>query len=122
MRGILLAASLLAASGAGGAAAQVDLPRARAEDVGLASAPLVTGIGDAVRSVIERQAISGAVVGVARDGRIAYLESFGVQAAATRAPMTERSLFRTYSMAKAVPMPSEIAFARVCKVSLRQSG
>ena len=102
MRRLLLAGSLLASLGATAAAAQVDLPRARPEEVGLASGPLVSGIGDAVRSVIERQAISGAVVGVARNGRIAYLESFGVQDVATRAPMTGRSVFRTYSMTKAV--------------------
>jgi CubicO group peptidase (beta-lactamase class C family) len=98
----LLVAAFAAALGASAGSAQVDLPRARPEEVGLASAPLATGIAAAVNGVMTSGGISGAVVGVARNGRIAYLESFGVQDAATRAPMTERSLFRVYSMTKAV--------------------
>jgi CubicO group peptidase (beta-lactamase class C family) len=102
MRRVVLAASVVAALAASEAAAQTEPTRARPEEVGLAAAPLESGIGAAVRSAIERQSISGAVVGVARRGRVAYLESFGVQDAATRVPMTERSLFRIYSMTKAV--------------------
>jgi CubicO group peptidase (beta-lactamase class C family) len=102
MKRALLVAALSSGLCATTGSAQVALPRARAEDVGLASAPLEAGIGAAVNSAIDAGAISGAVVGVARDGRIAYLESFGVQDASTRAPMTERSLFRVYSMTKAV--------------------
>jgi CubicO group peptidase (beta-lactamase class C family) len=98
----LLVAAFAAALGASAGSAQVDLPRARPEEVGLASAPLANGIAAAVNGVMTSGGISGAVVGVARNGRIAYLESFGVQDAATRAPMTERSLFRVYSMTKAV--------------------
>jgi CubicO group peptidase (beta-lactamase class C family) len=82
--------------------AQVDLPRARPEEVRLAAEPLETGIREAVNGAMERGGIPGAVVGVARGGRIAYLESFGVQDVATRVPMSERSLFRVYSMTKAI--------------------
>ncbi|MGE0157915.1 MAG: serine hydrolase domain-containing protein [Gemmatimonadales bacterium] len=102
MNRIVLATALLGALTASGGAAQVDLPRARPEDVGLAAAPLETGIRAAVSRAVEEQSIAGAVVGVARHGRIAYLESFGIQDVGTRAPMTERSLFRIYSMTKAV--------------------
>jgi len=42
------------------------------------------------------------VAAVARRGRVAYLEPVGLQSFETRAPMTERSLFRIYSMTKAV--------------------
>jgi CubicO group peptidase (beta-lactamase class C family) len=98
----LLVAAIAGALGASAGSAQVDLPRARPEEVGLASGPLATGIAAAVNGAIGSGAIAGAVVGVARDGRIAYLESFGVQDAANGAPMTERSLFRVYSMTKAV--------------------
>jgi CubicO group peptidase (beta-lactamase class C family) len=98
----LLVASFVSGLASTVGSAQVTLPRARPEEVGLASSPLEDGIESAVARAIEAGAISGAVVGVARDGRIAYLESFGVQDATTRAPMTERSLFRVYSMTKAV--------------------
>ena len=46
--------------------------------------------------------IAGAVAAVARRGQVAYLEAVGVQDLETRAPMTERSLFRIYSMTKSV--------------------
>jgi CubicO group peptidase (beta-lactamase class C family) len=102
MRRSLLIAALLSGPAATAGSAQASLPRARPEEVGLASSTLETGIGAAVNRAISEGAISGAVVGVARNGRMAYLESFGVQDAGTGAPMTERSLFRVYSMTKAV--------------------
>src|SRR5919106_6954438 len=46
--------------------------------------------------------LSGAVAAVARKGKLAYLEAVGVQNLDTRAPMTERTLFRIYSMTKPV--------------------
>ena len=46
--------------------------------------------------------IAGAVAGVARNGKLAYLEAVGFQDLETRAPMTPRSLFRIYSMTKSV--------------------
>jgi CubicO group peptidase (beta-lactamase class C family) len=46
--------------------------------------------------------IAGAVAAVARDGKVGYLKAVGVQDLASRAPMTDRSLFRIYSMTKAV--------------------
>lgn len=53
------------------------------------------------RFVAERK-IAGAVAGVARGGKIGFLKAVGVQDLGTRTPMTERSLFRIYSMTKAV--------------------
>lgn len=46
--------------------------------------------------------IAGAVAAIARDGKVGYLTAVGVQDLETRAPMTSRSLFRIYSMTKAV--------------------
>ncbi len=46
--------------------------------------------------------IAGAVAAIARRGQIGYLKAVGVQDLASKAPMTERSLFRIYSMTKAV--------------------
>jgi len=46
--------------------------------------------------------IAGAVAAVARDGKLAYLEAVGVQDLASRSPMTDRSLFRIYSMTKPI--------------------
>ena len=84
-----------------GADAQEGLPRVRPETLGLDTRPLseITGL---LNGVIGEARLAGAVVGVARHGQVAYLEAVGVQDLATRAPMTERSLFRVYSMTKAV--------------------
>jgi CubicO group peptidase (beta-lactamase class C family) len=51
---------------------------------------------------VKEQKIAGAVAGVARHGKLAYLQAVGSQDLATRAPMTDRSLFRIYSMTKSV--------------------
>src|SRR5688572_2602743 len=51
---------------------------------------------------VAEQKIAGAVAAVARRGQIGYLEAVGVQDLQTRVPMTERSLFRIYSMTRPV--------------------
>jgi CubicO group peptidase (beta-lactamase class C family) len=62
----------------------------------------LAGITDILNESVTNTRIAGAVVGVAQDGRTAYLQAVGVQDLETGAPMTERSLFRVYSMTKAV--------------------
>lgn len=59
-------------------------------------------IGEVLRTAVEDQRVAGAVVGVARRGEVLYLEAVGMQDLASRTPMTEASLFRMYSMSKAV--------------------
>ena len=81
--------------------AQRALPRVAPEAVDLATRQL-DQVTDLLERFVAEQRIAGAVVAVARRGRLAYLESFGVQDLETRAPMTQRSLFRIYSMTKAV--------------------
>ena len=85
----------------GSVSAQGVLPTVPPEEAGLASAPLreVSGL---LNDFVAEGRIAGAVVGVARAGQLAYLESVGVQDVAAGTPMTERSLFRIYSMTKAV--------------------
>jgi CubicO group peptidase (beta-lactamase class C family) len=59
-------------------------------------------ITDVLEESVANARIAGAVVGVAQGGRTAYLQAVGIQDLSTGAPMTERSLFRVYSMTKAV--------------------
>ncbi len=75
------------------------LPSARPEQVGLSSERL-DRIGQSFRSEIEKGKLPGAVALVARKGRIAYFESFGLRDPATGAPMTREAIFRIYSMTK----------------------
>jgi CubicO group peptidase (beta-lactamase class C family) len=76
-------------------------PRAAPESVGLSAAKLREATELLNRYVTERK-IAGAVAGVARRGKLVYLEAVGVQDLETRAAMTERSMFRIYSMTKPV--------------------
>src|SRR5262245_36036468 len=77
------------------------LPRAAPERVGL-STPRLADATALLQRFVAEQKIAGAVAGVARKGKLVYLEAVGSQELATRAPMTERSLFRIYSMTKPV--------------------
>ena len=75
--------------------------RATPETVGMSSEQLqqATAI---LRQAVADRAVAGGVAAVARHGKLVYLEPFGLQDLHTRAPMTEQSLFRIYSMTKAV--------------------
>ena len=76
-------------------------PRATPESVGLNAAKLQEATDLMNRFVAEKR-IAGAVAAVARRGKLAYLQAVGVQDLESRAPMTDRSMFRIYSMTKPV--------------------
>ena len=83
------------------AAAQQQAPRVRPDAAGLSPARLREAT-ELLNRYVAEQRIAGAVAGVARRGQIGYLEAVGVQDLQTRAPMTEASLFRIYSMTRPV--------------------
>jgi CubicO group peptidase (beta-lactamase class C family) len=97
--GLALTASL--AMGLAATAPRAQVERVPPDSVGLDSAPL----GEAtalLRALVDEGTIAGAVAGVARNDRIAYLEAVGVQDLSTRVAMTPGSLFRIYSMTKPI--------------------
>ena len=75
--------------------------RATPESVGLSTASLAAAT-DLLEQFVAERKIAGAVAGVARRGNLVYLESVGMQDVETGVPMTERSLFRIYSMTKPI--------------------
>jgi CubicO group peptidase (beta-lactamase class C family) len=75
------------------------LPSAAPEQVGLSTERL-NRVGDALKAEIAKGKLPGAVALVARKGRVAYFEGFGVQDPATGAPMSKNAIFRIYSMTK----------------------
>ena len=77
------------------------LPRATPEAVGMSTERLQIATA-LLRQFVADRKIAGAVAAVARRGKLVYLEPVGLQSLESRAPMTERSLFRIYSMTKAV--------------------
>jgi CubicO group peptidase (beta-lactamase class C family) len=74
-------------------------PSAAPETVGMSKERLAR-IGQALNGQIEAKSFPGAVVLVARKGRIAYFESFGQLDPKTGSPMTKDAIFRLYSMTK----------------------
>ena len=75
------------------------LPSAKPEQVGLSSERL-DRVGQALKGEIAKGKLPGAVALVARKGRVAYFESFGLQDKAGGAPMANDAIFRIYSMTK----------------------
>jgi CubicO group peptidase (beta-lactamase class C family) len=77
------------------------LPRVKPESVDVSSAQLNEATA-LLNQYVQEKKIAGAVAAVTRRGKLVYLEKFGVQDLASQAPMTERSLFRIYSMTRAI--------------------
>jgi CubicO group peptidase (beta-lactamase class C family) len=94
------------------------LPRAAPESVGLDPDRLKEASALLTQFVVD-QKIAGAVGAVARKGKVAYLEAIGFQNLDSRVPMTERSLFRIYSMTKAVTAISAMILHEQGKFDLR---
>ncbi len=96
------AAAVLTVAGAGAAWAQA-LPRATPESVGMSTERLGRLTTTLQREVADKR-LPGAVVMVARKGRLVYSQAFGSLNNAGGDAMKEDSLFRIYSMTK--PMVS----------------
>ena len=92
---------MIALLGLGAIAAQASMPRAMPESVGISGERLQAATA-LLRQFVADRKIAGAVAAVARRGKVVYLEPVGLQSFESNAPMTERSLFRVYSMTKAV--------------------
>jgi CubicO group peptidase (beta-lactamase class C family) len=77
------------------------LPSAKPEQVGLSSDRL-NKITARLKADADKGVIPGAVVLVARHGKIALFEAVGTRNPATKAPMTKDGIFRIYSMSKPI--------------------
>src|ERR1700674_4642668 len=77
------------------------LAPAAPEDVGLSSERLGR-ITQFLRDESAKGAISGAVILIAREGKIAYFEAVGARDPQANAPMTKDVIFRIYSMSKPI--------------------
>ena len=75
------------------------MQRATPEEVGLCSQRLAR-IGPWMRDWVDSGRLPGMVTLVARRGRVAYLDSYGLRDVAAGQPMGEDTLFRIYSMTK----------------------
>jgi CubicO group peptidase (beta-lactamase class C family) len=78
-----------------------DFPRAAPEAVGL-SGPRLDRLTEAMQAYVDDRRLAGAVVLVARRGRVAYLRSFGQRDIESESPMTDDAIFRIASQTKAI--------------------
>ncbi len=94
-----------------------DLPRAKPEAVGLSSERL-DRITKWLGSEIEQNKVPGAVLLVARHGKVAYFEALGKRDPATGAPMTRDTIFRIYSMSKPITTVTAMMLVEEGRVAL----
>ena len=100
-----------------GVAAAQDLPRVKPDAVGLSSERLER-ITKWLGSEIEQNKIPGAVLLIARHGKIAYFEALGKRDPASGAPMTRDTIFRIYSMSKPVTTVAALMLVEEGRISL----
>ncbi len=91
------------------------LPRGTPEDAGFSSARLAR-IGEVLERDIAAGRLPGAVLAIARDGKLVFLEAYGYRDKAAGARMTTDTIFDVASMSK--PMTTVTALAQVEQGSL----
>jgi CubicO group peptidase (beta-lactamase class C family) len=96
-------------------AAAADFPTAAPETVGLGRLDRITQF---FRNDIASGRLPGAVVMIARNGRIAYDEAFGLRDPKTGAPMQKDSIFRIYSMTKPITAVAVLMLMEEGKIRL----
>ena len=94
------------------------LPKAdKPEDLGFSSERLKR-VTDAFQSEVDKGAIPGAVVLIARNGKIAYFEAFGFQDRESKKPMTTDAIFRIASMSKPITSVAVMMLVEEGKIQL----
>ena len=99
------------------AAIAADLPRAAPDAVGL-SAERLANIRKVLGAKVDAGEIPGYVALVARRGKVAYFEAYGVQNPNTKKPMTLDSIFRIYSMTKPITSVAAMMLVEEGKMKL----
>ena len=113
-----IAIAAIVCAGAAVAAQAPPLRTTTPESVGLDPRSL----GDAsalLRQFVAGRKIAGVVASVSRKGRTVYMEAAGYQNLESRTPMTSRSIFRIYSMTKAVTAVSAMILHEEGRFDLR---
>jgi CubicO group peptidase (beta-lactamase class C family) len=99
MAGFRILATTLCLLASGAALADDPLPRAKPEEVGLSSERLAR-IGATLKADIEAGRIPGAVIAIARHGKLVALDAYGWRDKAAGVPMTTDTIFNIASMTK----------------------
>src|SRR5438105_8672055 len=99
MAGIKILATTLCLLASGAAFADEPLARAKPEDVGLSSERLAR-IGATLKADVDAGRIPGAVIAIARHGKLVALEAYGWRDKAAGVAMTTDTIFNIASMTK----------------------
>jgi CubicO group peptidase (beta-lactamase class C family) len=94
-----------------------ELPEAKPEAVGMSSVKLAR-IGPAVQALITNNQVAGAVVMIARHGKIVYFEATGQSDIAAGQPMKRDEIMRLYSMTKPVTSVAVMMLVEAGKINL----
>ena len=108
---------LLAAAGL--AAQAAPLPEAKPEDVGMSTQRLER-VTATMKRAVEAGDIAGAVVMIARKGKLVYQQSIGMQDKAKGIPMAPDSIFRAYSMTKPIVSVAAMILVEEGRMSLEE--
>ncbi len=111
----VLALLLLAAAVGRSGTADAESPRAASSSF---SPDKLKRVGDFIRNDVATGKIPGAVILIQQHGHPVYFESFGVRDVESRRPMTADSIFRLYSMSKAVTSVAAMMLVEDGRLSL----
>ena len=95
------------------------LPEAKPEDVGMSSERLAR-LGAAFTKAVEAGDMPGVVLMVARNGKLVYQKSIGMQDQAKGTPMSMDSIFRIYSMTKPIVSVAAMILVEEGKLTLAE--
>ena len=113
------AAALLLLAGSAFGLQAAALPEVAPEEVGMSSKRLAF-IDAAMNKAVESGELPGAVVFIARGGKLAYAKSFGWQDKEKKIPMRTDSIFRLYSMTKPIVSVAAMMLVEEGKIGLQE--
>jgi CubicO group peptidase (beta-lactamase class C family) len=94
-----------------------ELPTAKPAEVGL-DADKIQKAHDAVQALTDKKEMAGAVVAVARKGKVAMFEAFGESAYGSGKPMKPDAIVRIYSMTKPITSVAVMILVDAGKIEL----
>ena len=118
MRKFAVSTAFLAGVLATTLAAAQGLSTAKPEEVGFSSSERLGRISRVFRDDVAKGTIPGAILLIARDGKIAYYETFGTLNPETKTPMSKDAIFRIYSMTKPIVSVAAMMLVEEGKLTL----
>ena len=97
--------------------AKILLPMAKPEAVGLDPKKL-EAVNEKMEALIEDNRLTGGTVVIARKGKVAHFETYGLRNREEELPVEKDTIFRIYSMTKAITSMAALMLAEEEKLDL----